>query len=234
MQRLGRWAEAGVWFDRALALNPNNLTARINARYNQQCQRGDRQRLQAAAVEREYDDLFTAYRDWAEILGANGPLDEPTFLLAAAQVMRQGANYRQAAGDFARCGELAPEWVEPKLWLALSYIDLRDFASALEMTEGVQTAGPPRDAAGLAQLLMYRTTALQGLGRTNEAAACLEGFISQHRGAAEVLSTAADLLEANEQFRRELAILEELLSQEPNSLKSAGEERPLRGATGKV
>ena len=219
MQRLGRWSEAGVWFDRALALNPHNLTAQINAKYNQQRQRGDKQRLQAKAVEKEFDDLFTAYRNWAEILDANGPLDEPTFLLAAAQVLRPGANYRQAAGEFARCGELAPEWVEPKLWLALSYIDLRDFASALELTERVQTACPPQHAAGQAQLLMYRTMAFQGLGRTNEAAACLESFISQHREQADVLSTAADLLEENEQSEKELAILEELLSREPNSLK---------------
>jgi tetratricopeptide (TPR) repeat protein len=219
VQRLGRWAEAGVWFDRALALNPNNLTAQINAKYNQQCQRGDKQRLQAKAVEKEFDDLFATYRNWADILGANGPLDEPTFLLAAAQVLRPGANYRQAAGDFARCGELAPDWVEPKLWLALSYIDLGDFARALELTQRVQTAGPPQHAAGLAQLLMYRMTALQRLGRTNEAAACVESFIGQHREQADVLSTAADLLEENEQFKMELAILEEVLSHEPNDLK---------------
>ena len=164
MQRFGRWAEAGVWFDRALALNPNNLSARINAKYNQQCQRGDKQRLQAAVVEKEFQDLFAAYRNWAEILDANGPLDEPTFLLPAAQVLRPGANFRQAAEDFARCGELAPEWGEPKLWLALSYIDLRDFARGLELTERVQTSGPPQDGAGLAQLSDVPDDSIAGAG----------------------------------------------------------------------
>jgi len=219
MQRLGRWAEAGVWFERALALNPENLAAQINAKYNQQCQRGDKKRLEGAAIEKEFQDLFGTYRNWGEILDADGPVDEPTFLLRAAQVLLPGGNYRQAAGDFARCEELAPEWAEPKLWLALSYIGQRDFASALELTEGVQTSGPPQDGAGLAKLLMCRTTALQGLGRTNEAAACLESFISQYRGRADVLLTAAELLEQNGQFKKELALLDEVVSREPNDLK---------------
>ena len=219
MQRLGRWAEAGAWFERALALNPDNLAAQINAEYNQHCQRGDKQRLKAAAVEREFQDLFGAYRNWGEILNANGPLDEPTFLLRAAQALVPGGNYRQAAEEFARCAELAPEWAEPKLWLALNYIDRRDFAGALELTEAVQSSGPPQDGTGLAQLLMCRTTALQGLGRTNEATACLESFISQYGGHADVLSAAAELLEHNGQLKKELALLNELLSREPNDLK---------------
>ncbi len=180
---------------------------------------GTEQRLERASVEKEFGDRFAGYRNWAEILDANGPIDEPTFLLQTAQALRPGANYRQAAGDFARCTELAPEWAEPKLWLAWTYIELREFASAWELTERVQTAGPPQDGLGLAQLLMCRTTALQGLGRTNEAAACLEGFISQHRDQADVLATAADLLEQNRQWKKELAVLEAELSHEPNSLR---------------
>jgi len=219
MQRLGRWAEAGVWFDRALALNPDNLAAQINAKYNQQRRQGDKTRLEGAAVEKELQDMFRKYRNWGEILNANGPVDEPTFLLRAAQVLLPGGNYRQATEEFARCGELAPEWAEPKLWLALSYIGRRDFASALELTERIRTSGPPQDGAGLAQLLMCRTTALQGLGRTNEAAVCLESFISQYREHADVLSTAAELLGQNSQFGKELAVLDELLSREPHDLK---------------
>ena len=159
MQRLGRWREAGVWFERALALNPANLTAQINAKYNQRCQRGDKQRLEGAAVEKEFQDLFGAYRNWGEALTANGPVDEPTYLLRAAQTLLAGGNYQQAAGEFARCRELAPEWAEPKLWLALNYIVRRDFAGALELTESVQTSGPSQDPAVLARLLMCRTTA---------------------------------------------------------------------------
>jgi Tfp pilus assembly protein PilF len=219
MQRLGRCAEAGVWFERALALNPATLAAQINAKYNQGSQRGDRKRLEGAAVEKEFQDLFSASRNWGDILNANGPVDEPTFLLRAAQALLPGGNYRQAAQEFARCGELAPEWAEPKLWLALSYIGGRNFAGALELTERVQASGPPQDGAGLAQLLMCRTTALQGLGRTNEAAACLESFIAQYRAHADVLSTAAELLEQNRQFTKELAVIDELVSRAPNDLK---------------
>ena len=58
MQRLGRWKEAGLWFQRALELKPDNLAARINLEYNQRHQRGDPARLAREAVEVQFADLF--------------------------------------------------------------------------------------------------------------------------------------------------------------------------------
>jgi tetratricopeptide (TPR) repeat protein len=200
-------------------LNPDNLAAQINAEYNRRCERGDRKRLDGPSIEKQFHDLLAAYRNWGEILSRNGPVDEPTFLFQASQALLPGGNDRQAARGFARCAALAPDWPEPKLWLALSYIDLRDFPNALELTESIQSSGALRDGTGLSQLLMCRTTALQGLGRTNEAAACLEGFISQYRGQADVLLMAAEMFAQNRQFKKELAVLDELLSRDPDNLK---------------
>jgi tetratricopeptide (TPR) repeat protein len=218
VQRQGRWGEAGVWFDRALALNPANLPARINAIYNRQCQGGDKRPLDGAAVERELRESFESYRNWADILDADGPVDEPTFLLRTAHAFLAGGDYRQAAREFTRCSELAPGWAEPKLWLALSYIGLQDFARALAATEQAQASAPPQDAGGLAELMTCQTTALQGLGRTNEAAACLETFLRQYHDRREVLSAAADVLEQNRQYRKELSVIDALLARDPNDV----------------
>jgi len=70
--------------------------------------------------------------------------------------------------------------------------------------------------AAWSRLLDCRVTALQGLGRTNEAMACLEKFASEYGHHPEVLSVAARLYARNGQFEPELALLEELLKREPD------------------
>jgi len=215
-QRLGHGPEAELWFRRALDLNPENLTAHINLKYAEQCQHGNNTRLDPALVQNEFSDLFAKHNNWHGIVQANGPVDEPSFLFRAGRLLLSGGNRRQAVAEFTRCVELVSDWPAPKLWLAQSHIQLRDFASALEVTDGIERTGRPHDGQGLARLLECRATALRGLGRTNEAAACIESFVTQYAKQAEVLSVAADLYEWNTQFTKELALLDELLAREPN------------------
>jgi tetratricopeptide (TPR) repeat protein len=125
LQRLERWAEAGVWFDRALELKPDNLSAWINREWNQRRQRGDARRLDLGSLENLIPELLARYRSWQAVLYENGPLDEPTFLFEAARVWLSGGQFRQAATDFARCAELAPDWTEPRLGLAESLARLK-------------------------------------------------------------------------------------------------------------
>ena len=219
MQRLGRWPEAGVWFQRAVELSPGNLAAHINLAFNQRCLQGDKKRLDGPAMEKQLQELFGKYRNWAEILSANGPIDEPTFLFQAAQTLLAGRHNRQAARELARCTELAPDWLEPKLWLALSHIDLRDFAGALELTERIQSSGQAQDETGLAQLLFCRTTALRGLGHTNEASASLASFLGQHREERGLLTRVAEVYADNKDYEDALAVLEPLLKGETSDPK---------------
>ncbi len=218
MQRLGSWAEAGMWFRRALELNPDNLSAQINALYNERWQRGEKTRLDGVTVEHQFRDLFARYNNWAEVLGADGPVDEPTFLFRTARILLPGRNYRQAAMWFARCAELAPEWVPPKLRLAESYLGLRNFSKALEVTDAIQTSGRQLGGPGLADLLFSRVTALRELGRTNEATACIESFVGRCREHGEVLATAANLYAASGQLVQALDLVDELLKRDPNHL----------------
>jgi tetratricopeptide (TPR) repeat protein len=214
MQRIGRWAEAGIWFERALKLDPENLAARINVEFNERWQRGDKSRLDRVASR--FQELFAKYGNWAGILNANGPVDEPSFLFEQASMFFGSRNYRQALRDFARCADLAPEWPAPKLWLALGFLDDGDFASALEMTSSIEAACPPADGPGLAQLLFCKTSAMRGLGDTNHAAECFSTFINTHRQQSETLRCAADVFEQNQRFKEELALVDELLARTPD------------------
>ena len=214
-QRLPRTLEAEQWFGRALALNPENLTAHINLEYAERCQRGDRARLNVVSVENEFSDLFAKRKDWRATLSADGPVDEPSFLFRTGRVLLAQGGLRQAIEAFARSAELAPQWTAPKLWLAQTYVQLRDFATALEVTDRIQAPNLPPDGAGLARLLDCRVSALRGLGRTNEAARCLENFVTEYTKYNEVLLVATELYAQTQQFEAELALLEELLQRQP-------------------
>jgi tetratricopeptide (TPR) repeat protein len=217
MQRLGQWKEAGLWFQRALELNPANLSAQINLEYNQRHQRGDPAPLIREAVEVQFADLFRKYRTWEPAVRDNGPVDEPTYLCRTAGFLWVERNHRQAAGEFLRCVELAPDWLEPKLGLAESYVILGDFANGMRLAETLSSANPPLTGLDEARLVSCRARALQGLGRRKEATACIEGFVRQHQEQPEVLSTAMQLYLQCEQYALALPLLDQLLSREPDN-----------------
>jgi tetratricopeptide (TPR) repeat protein len=219
MQRLGRWREAGSWFERSIELSPENLAARINLAYNQRAQNGNRARLEADAVKVEFGALLDQYHTWLEVLNRNGLVDEPSVLFEMARSLLASKNNYQAVRQMERCVELAQDWLEPKLWLALGFIDLRDFSSALRVTDMAQPNSERAGAQELAQLLFCRTTALHGLGRTNEALDGIAGFVRAHDNSAEILAATAEVFAQNLQFEESLLALEPLLRREPNDPK---------------
>jgi tetratricopeptide (TPR) repeat protein len=217
VQRRGLWKEAGVWFERALALRPENLAARINLEFNGRRQQGDKQRLDRESIEKQFLDLFASHRKWEWVLNNDGPVDEPTFLFETARVLLGAGEPRQAIWELARCAELAPDWLEPKLWRAQGHVAVREFASALRLTEEIEAAGKPSEASDIAQFVFCRATALQGLGRTNEFAACIESFVGQQPEQPEVLSAAAQLYLQSGQYQPALVVLDRLLAREPHN-----------------
>jgi tetratricopeptide (TPR) repeat protein len=216
LQRLGRWTDAAVWFQRALELNPGNLASRINLLYNQHHRQGDRARLDPKAVETQFHDLFVKYGNWPEVLTVGGPVDEPTFLLRTGRVMYRGGNDRQAARAFARCAELEPDWPAPQLWLAGSYLRLGEFDRALELSDRIQAFSDRMEGSALVDLLDCSVTALRRLGRTNEATTCIESYIGKYWKQDEVVSGAADLYAETGQWMEAMTLLDELLKRDPN------------------
>lgn len=219
MQRHGRGPEAVKWFRRAMAINPYNLAAHINLEYANRSQRRDRSRLPLAGTIQRDTELFGKYDTWWEVLNSNGPVDEPTFLLQTGRTLLAFDDYRQATESFTRCVALAPDWLAPKLWLAHCYTRSRNFGGALKLTDNIQASNPPPNGSSLAQLLECRVRALGGLGRTNDAARCLERFVEEHGQHREVLSVAAAFYAAVGQFQPELALREELVRRESANLE---------------
>jgi len=118
--------------------------------------------------------------------------------------------------SFERCLELAPDWAAARLWMAEGLVRARNFAAALELTDELQNSNALKDGSALAHLLQCRVTSLKGLGRPNEATACVESYASKFATEREVLSTAAELYAESRQFDHEFRLLEELLKREPS------------------
>jgi tetratricopeptide (TPR) repeat protein len=216
LQRAGQWAESAEWFRRSRDLNPQNLCACINLEFNERWQRGEKARLNPSIVQKQYADIFSRHNDWRDVLSDFGPVDEPTFLFRTGRAFLANGNTRLAASAFHRSAELASDWLLPKLWLAQSFLEQGNFAEALDMTERLYSSSPSWDGKSLAQLLHCRATSLRGLGRTNEIAPYIDGFVrdrGQHR---EVLLAAADAYAQNGMHEQQLATIEELLKREPN------------------
>ncbi|HZL42793.1 MAG TPA: tetratricopeptide repeat protein [Verrucomicrobiae bacterium] len=217
LQRLGRWAQAGVWFERAIQLNPANLSSRINLLYNQQYRKGHPQRLDYESVTERFQTLSERYENWPAVLSAGGPVDEPSFLFKTAQVLLPGSNFRQAAGALVRCSELAPVWPAPRLWLARTYLQQGRFAKALVTTDQIEPLRQRLSGAGLAGLLYCRGAAMRALGRTNDANVLIASFLGDYAQHEEVLMAAITLFEQSGQLTRELEILDQLLRRDPNN-----------------
>jgi len=216
LQRVGREAEAAVWFQRALRLNRYNLAAKLNLDFNEACRRGNKSRLDPAIVQRQLGDLFTRYKEWREVMINDGPVDEPTYLFRTGRILLQSGNNRQAAGAFARSMELAPEWPQPKLLLAESCIELRNFQSALRLCDQLDALAPGPEVVPPAKILFCRASALQGLGRTNDAIACINDFVARLQGNTDALCVAADLYAESGAFESELNLLSQLPKTDAN------------------
>jgi tetratricopeptide (TPR) repeat protein len=120
LQRIGELGKAASRFDDALKLNPDNVSAQINRRFNQTLRAGRTEPVDPARTALE---LFPKYSSWTEILNANGPLDDPSFCFECG-VMFAGENafFRQAASFFERVRELVPDYLPARMRLGELYL----------------------------------------------------------------------------------------------------------------
>ena len=105
LQAHRRLAEAGQSFQLALDLNAHNLAAAVNRDFNQRLRRGE---PRAASIDKSLAEKMDRYRTWAELLGADGPFDEPEFCYQLGRVFARFNLVRQAAVQFTRAQTLAP------------------------------------------------------------------------------------------------------------------------------
>ena len=135
LQRKGELDKAVPRFERALELNPDNVSARVSLECNKNLRAG---RPTAVKFSKAIEDSFgNKYRDWNQVMSENGPFDEPSFCFAQAQVFIQARLFRQAMQQFARVKELDPVHLQASLWLAQLYILAHKPDEALRLVQEI-------------------------------------------------------------------------------------------------
>lgn len=120
MQRAGKMEQAANYFDDALKLNPDNVVAQINLKFNQDFRAG---RPEPVDLSKTTTDQFGKYGTWNGVLNANGPFDEPSFCFAIGQNLAEANGfYRQALASFDRVRALAPDYLPARIWLGQIYV----------------------------------------------------------------------------------------------------------------
>lgn len=215
LRRAGSADAAQEWFERALALAPDNLAARINQADILRAQTGDSNRLTLDWARETFPDLIAQYQTWPEVISRNGPVDAPTFLLFSGALYLQSACLYQARECFTRSMTLAPGWPAPRLGTAQTLNVLGDFAAAdalcLELLRQENSLRP----RALGQLLPTRAAALWRLGQTNAALEFIETFTTRHQDVTPVVSAATDLYATLGVFPAELKWSERLTQRNP-------------------
>jgi tetratricopeptide (TPR) repeat protein len=130
MQRDGFLPQAAARFQTALQLTPDNLVAEVNLACNRNLQEGRKSSVQ---INQSIEDRFGKFKTWDQILSAEGPFDEPSFCFQQGRTFFAGHNLRQAAQEFARVTQLAPENLTSHLWLSRLYTMARLPEKALEL-----------------------------------------------------------------------------------------------------
>ncbi len=218
-QRAGRPPEAGLWFQRALAFDPDNLAARINLEFATRRQRGDTNRLTLAWLRETHSKQLARYERWADVISRSGPVDEPTFLFHTGRMYLAANNPRQALEAFARSTELAGDWVAPQLAQAQCQNLLGHYDAALALTEAASLPAARLKGPARAQWLQARATALWHTGQTNAAVALVNTVATEHRDETVVLLGAAEFLASTGRFADELKWRDVLWQRNPNRLE---------------
>jgi Flp pilus assembly protein TadD len=129
LQRAGELDKAAVRFNSAREFNPDNVVADINLDFNRSLRAGTPPVIDLTRVT---TDRFGKYRNWNEVITANGMFDDISFCIVNGLTFMQDGMLRQAALLFTRVRQLAPDNLGTRLQLAQIYLFNRLPDRALE------------------------------------------------------------------------------------------------------
>ena len=128
LQKAGCLAEAGGCFEQACRLNPDNAAARINAEFNRRCQ----SKLPALLrSESEVAGWLGKRRSWEQVLGVDGPVDEPNVCCRLGGQFAEIPLHLQAVREFQRAQTLAPAFPNAAVGLSGQFLWMGDYSNCL-------------------------------------------------------------------------------------------------------
>ena len=208
MQKIGRLTNAAALFDRALELNPDNLVAQINLECNHNLQAG---RDGSVPVSKSVEDQFGKYRSWDQIVGENGPFDEPNFCFEQGRVLNN--LHHQAAQQFDRVKTLAPRNLVARIWLAQLYVVSRLPSQALQLLNEIR-AHPeifPVPATNRTEMLFVEASAHLANNDLKSAEGVVQSALDKYPADAELLDVATRVFMNYECYSNALTTIDQQL-----------------------
>jgi tetratricopeptide (TPR) repeat protein len=128
IQRAGDFPKAASYYELALKLNPMNAAAYINLDYNRQYLAGNKEggKPSEGATKR----IAASGGTMESVLGAHGPLEEPSACYSLARLFNQGNIPRQAAQNIERTTFYTPQNMSAQVLLVALAVraSITDFA----------------------------------------------------------------------------------------------------------
>ncbi|MCY3017822.1 MAG: tetratricopeptide repeat protein [Planctomycetota bacterium] len=218
----GRLAQAAQLFEEAARREPHLSVPLINLVYVKlQAGKVDEARALARVIERRFPKdgyafialgrLFaTQLEDTAEaerlFLKARDLTDPPTeALICLGEVKLMEGLYMEAQAYFEHARQADPALPDPRLGLARTYMETRNYKHAIEHLDAVVKSGPD-EARDMACYLLYRT--YREAGNDKRAFECLDKVPQRFFTEPDILDDIAGHLESDQQYAkaREFAV----------------------------
>lgn len=193
LQRAGHLREAGRRFAQAVALNPENLVARLNLQCNSNLLAGVPLSLDHSLT---VEKLFGNYRDWNQIMSAEGLVDAPELCFQLGEAYAKSSLVRQATQQFQRAAALAPGDLPAQFALAAFYRALGDADGLLQITAKIRTDPVFRPLRPADEVRVACLEASANFAKTNapRAGKILDQLLAAQPKDPAVLRSVADVL----------------------------------------
>lgn len=223
LQRSGREPEAARFFQRARDLNPENVAALVNLRYN-----GARRTLAASGAAKGWElseqeqKLSERYRSMEELLAANGPFDEPTMCMVVGTTFAQGGLNRQAAEQFLRVQQLDPDNLQSRFWMGNLFLTAPLPDKTLEVVADLERrdAKQPLSKADRIETVRLKAMAYFGKGQTGAAEQVLLASWKQNPREDALLDTLFYIYFGTQKFADCQRVIQQQLEINPKNVRA--------------
>jgi len=216
LQRAGKLENAADCFKMAQNLNPDNIVAQVNLKFNQDLRAG---RITPVNPSKVTSDQFGKYHNWNEVINANGPFDEPSFCFADGVLLAKGnLLVRQAVLPLTRAREFDPDFLPVRLLLAQIYLFSRLPDRALEALHDPLTQPQEFSLTDSNSVDLNILAAGAYLQKTNivEGTRLLEQEINRHPDNKDLLTATVQALVIRGLFTNALAVIDHKLKMTPD------------------
>jgi tetratricopeptide (TPR) repeat protein len=214
----GRMTEAGVCFERAAKLNPDNVAATVNLELNAALRRNATRKIE---VGKSIEDLFgPKFRSWNAVLGANGPVDDPSFRFHLGRLFAQQSLSRQAVLQFRRASELDPGNLDVRFWLARVFLNVGLTERVLETVQQIKmlSAFPTAGVELKIELISLEAMARFAQNQTDEAERLLAAGRQHYPQSEMLLDTQLQIRLQSERWDDAIKVIDQQLQLSSNAV----------------